>query len=160
MRSADGPAWWSAASGSTLPSTWHCYTVSVAGRVVFFVNSAGYEAAWQATSLGITAAAFGDEVIFVFAFEALRTLANGTFGKPLSDRERAESTRGEGIGAPIPARMLADARAMGARALACDTTVKLCGLTANELEKSGALDEVLGLPQIRRLTEGARTITV
>ncbi|MFO0597729.1 MAG: DsrE family protein [Myxococcaceae bacterium] len=130
----------------------------MSGRVVFFVNNAGYEAAWQTASMGITAAAFGDEVVFVFAFEALRSLANGTFGKPLSDRERSELTRGEGIGAPVPSRMLADARAMGARALACDTTVKLCGLVASELEKSGVLDEVMGLPQIWRLTEGARVL--
>lgn len=131
----------------------------MSGRVVVFVNNAGYEAAWQSTSLGITAAAFGDEVVFVFGFEALRSLANGTFGKPLSDRERVEATRGEGIGAPLPARMLSEARTLGARALACDTTVKLCGLAAGDLEKSGVLDEVLGLPQIWRLTEGARTLS-
>lgn len=128
-------------------------------RVVFFVNSAGYEAAWQAASLGITAAAFGDEVHFVFAFEALRSLANGTFGKALTDRERAESTRGEGIGAPIPARMLHDARGLGARAIACDTTVKLCGMSSTELERAGVLDEVVGLPQIWKLTQGARVLT-
>ena len=131
----------------------------MSGRVVFFVNSAGYEAAWQVASTGITAAAFGDEVLFVFAFEALRSLANGTFGKPLTDRERAEATRGDGIGAPVPSRMLQDARGLGARVLACDTTVRLCGLTAGELEKGGVLDEVLGLPQIWRLTEGARVLT-
>lgn len=128
-------------------------------RVVFFVNSAGYEAAWSSMSLGITAAAFGDEVVFVFAFEALKSLAHGTFGKPLTDRERAEFTRGEGIGAPLPSRMLIDARAMGARAIACDTTVKLCGLVGADLEREGLLDEVLGLPQIWRLTDGARTLT-
>ncbi|MGV3622547.1 MAG: hypothetical protein ACO1OB_17140 [Archangium sp.] len=131
----------------------------MSGRVVFFVNSAGYEAAWQTASMGITAAAMGDEVIFVFAFEALRSLSNGTFGKPLSDRERAEATRGDGIGAPLPSRMLHDARGLGARAVACDTTVKLCGLAANALTSDGVLDEVLGLPQIWRLTEGARVLT-
>lgn len=131
----------------------------MSGRVVFFVNSAGYEAAWQTASMGITAAAMGDEVLFVFAFEALRALANGTFGKPLSDRERAEATRGDGIGAPLPSRMLHDARGLGARAVACDTTVKLCGLSAQALREGGVLDDVLGLPQIWRLTEGARVLT-
>jgi peroxiredoxin family protein len=48
---------------------------------------------------------------------------------------------------------------MGARALACDTTVKLCGFSAADLEKGGVLDEVLGLPQIWRLTEGARVLS-
>lgn len=131
----------------------------MSGRVVFFVNSAGYEAAWQTASMGITAAAMGDEVVFVFAFEALRSLANGTFGKPLSDRERAEATRGDGIGAPLSSRMVHDARGMGARAVACDTTVKLCGLSAQQLTTDGVLDEVLGLPQIWRLTDGARVLT-
>lgn len=131
----------------------------MSGRVVFFVNSAGYEAAWQTASMGITAAAMGDEVVFIFAFEALRSLANGTFGKPLSERERAESTRGAGIGAPTPSAMIHDARGLGARALACDTTVKLCGLSGQALTAGGILDEVLGLPQIWRLTEGARVVT-
>jgi peroxiredoxin family protein len=132
---------------------------NVSRRVVFFVSNAGYEAGWQTASTGITAAAMGDEVIFVFSFEALRALAKGTFGKPLSDRERAEATRGEGLGAPLPGRMIQDARAMGARAIACDTTVKLCGLSAAELKELGVIDEVLGLPQIWRLTEDARVLT-
>lgn len=131
----------------------------MSGRVVFFVNSAGYEAAWQTASMGITAAAMGDEVVFVFAFEALRALANGTFGKPLSDRERSEATRGQGIGAPTPASMLLDARGLGARAMACDTTVRLCGLSAQTLTGGGVLDQVVGLPQIWRLTENARVLT-
>ncbi len=131
----------------------------VSRRVVFFVSNAGYEAAWQTASTAITAAAMGDEVIFIFSFEALRALAKGTFGKPLTDRERAEATRGEGLGAPLPGRMIQDARGMGARAMACDTTVKLCGLSATELKDLGVLDEVLGLPQLWRLTEDARVLT-
>ena len=131
----------------------------MSGRVVFFVNGAGYESAWQAASTGITAAAMGDEVVFVVAFEALRALARGTFGAPLTDRERAEATRGEGLGAPLPNKMLQDARLLGARLMACDTTVKLCGLLASELEEQGILDEVVGLPQIWKLTQDARVIS-
>jgi predicted peroxiredoxin len=130
----------------------------VSSRAVFFVSSAGYEPAWQSVSMGLTAIAMGDEVTFVFAFDALRTLVTGRFGKPLTERERAESTRGDGLGAPGPAKMLEDARALGARLVACDTTVKLCGLTPSELEKTKKLDEVLGLPQIWRLTEGAKIL--
>jgi hypothetical protein len=37
--------------------------------------------------------------------------------------------------------------------------VKLCGLSATDLKESGVLDEVLGLPQIWRLTEDARVLT-
>ena len=83
-------------------------------------------------------------------------MARGTFGKPLTERERAASTRGEGLGAPTPAKMLEEARGLGARALACDTTVKLCGLDPRNLEQTKAVDEVLGLPQIWRLTEDAK----
>ena len=128
-------------------------------RVVFFVNASGFETAWQTTSLGLTAAAMGDDVVFVFGFEALRAIAKGTFGKPLNDRETKELTRGEGLGAPAPVRMLDDARALGARALACDTTVKLCGLVGTDLTSEGKLDEVMGLPQIWRLTDGARVLS-
>lgn len=130
----------------------------MSGRVVFFVSKGGYEVAWQAVSMGITATAMGDDVTFVFAFDALRALAKGTFGKPLTDRERTELARGDGLGAPLPSRMLADARAMGARLVACDTTVKLCGLVPGELEAKKILDEVLGLPQIWKLTDGARIL--
>lgn len=129
------------------------------GRAVFFVSHAGYEAAWQSMSLGLTAAAMGDDVVFVFAFEALKSLSRGTFGKALNDRETKEVTRAEGLGAPVPARMLEDARSLGARAIACETTVKLCGLVASELTQRAVLDDVMGLPQIWRLTEGARVLS-
>lgn len=128
-------------------------------RAVFFLSASGYEVAWHCTSLGLTAAAMGDDVTFVFGFDALRALARDTFGKPLTERERAAATRGEGLGAPTPATMLREARGLGARVVACDTTVKLCGLTSKELEQSHRVDEVLGLPQIWRLTEdGAKVL--
>lgn len=129
----------------------------MAGRVVFFVQSSGFEPAWQATSLGLTAVAMGDEVTFVFAYDALRALARDVFGKPLNERESAESARADGLGAPTPARMLSEARQMGARVLACDTTMKLCGLTKADL--GARLDEVEGLASIWRLTDGARVLT-
>jgi peroxiredoxin family protein len=109
-------------------------------------------------SMGLTAAAMGDEVIFVFAFDALRALVGGHYGAAVTERERSEFTRAEGIGAPQPARMLADARSLGARAIACDTTVKLCGFSPTELEAAGVLDEVMGLPQIWKLTRGAAVL--
>jgi peroxiredoxin family protein len=130
----------------------------VAGRVVFFISEAGYEPAFQAGSLGVTAAAMGDEVYFIFGFNALRQLARGAFGEPLNERESAELTRAEGLGVATPVRMLTQARSMGARLLACDTTVKVCGLTASQLT-GPILDEVTGLASLWRLTQGARTLT-
>lgn len=130
----------------------------MAGRVFFFLQHATYEPAFQAATMGITAAAMGDEVYFVFAFEALRQLVRGGFGLAHSERERAESARAEGLGVPPPLRMLEEARALGARLIACDTTVRICGFTPQELQ--GTLDEVMGLASMWRLTEGARVLTL
>ncbi|MFN0063002.1 MAG: hypothetical protein ACKVPX_10875 [Myxococcaceae bacterium] len=130
----------------------------MAARAMLFISSAGYPPAYQAASIGVTAAAMGEEVYFVFAFDALRQLARGAFGQPQNERESSEATRAEGMGAATPAKMLAEARALGARALACDTTVKICGLSAPALV-GGALDEVLGLPSLWRLSQGARTLS-
>lgn len=130
----------------------------MAGRVLFFLQTASYEPAFQAASLGITAAAMGDEVYVVFAFDALRQFIRGSFGRALSEKESAEATRAEGLGVPTPLRMLEEARALGARMIACDTTVKICGFTPQEVEGPGKLDEVMGLPSIWRLSDGARTL--
>lgn len=127
------------------------------GRVVFFVSQPSFEAAWQAASLGITATAMGDDVFFVFAFDALRALIRDAFGKPHTEREAAESARAEGLGVPTPARMLSEARAMGAKIIVCDTTLKLCGFTAHDVENK--VDEVMGLAAIWRLTQDARTLS-
>lgn len=127
------------------------------GRVLFFVQSATFEPAYQVATMGITAAAMGDEVYFVLAFDALRQFVRGSFGLPRTEREMAESTRAEGLGLPTPARLITEARGMGARVVACETTVRLCGLVPEEL--AGTLDEVMGLPSIWRLTQGARTLT-
>ncbi|MBL9037068.1 MAG: hypothetical protein JNG84_01015 [Archangium sp.] len=131
----------------------------MSGRLMVFVERAGFEAGWQATSIGLTAAAMGDRVVFVLAFDALRAVVNGTFGKPLTERESSEVTRSDGLGAPKPLRMLEDARHLGARVVACDTTVKLCGLVPSELTQAGHVDEVMGLPAIWKLAEGAQLLS-
>ena len=129
----------------------------MAGRVGFFVKSASFETAWMAGSLGITAAAMGDDVVFVFACDALRALARDHFGKPLTEREAVESARADGLGAPTPNRMLQEAREMGAKFVACDTMLKLCGLSP--LDLGMRLDEVMGLASLWKLTDDARVLT-
>ena len=128
------------------------------GRVVFILNSGTYEPAYQAASLGITATAMGDEVYFVFAFEALRQLARNSFGLPRTERESVESARAQGLNVPTPMRMLSEARAMGAKLIACDTTVRICGFSPEDFSEK--LDEVMGLASIWRLTDGARVIAL
>jgi peroxiredoxin family protein len=127
------------------------------GRAVFFLQSGGYQPAYQAASMGITAAALGDSVLFVFAFDALRQLVRGDFGRPQSDREVVESARAEGLGVPPPTTMLAEARGLGARCVACDTMLRISGVPADEAEQ--VLDEVLGLTTLWRLTDGARVFS-
>ncbi len=130
----------------------------MAGRVLFFLQRGGYEPAYQAASMGITAAALGDAVHFVFAFDALRQLVHGDFGRPQSDREAVESARAEGLGVPPPATLLAEARGLGARLVACDTMLRIAGIPTEEAER--VLDEVMGLPGLWRLTDGARVLSL
>ncbi|WP_163783475.1 DsrE family protein [Myxococcus vastator] len=130
----------------------------MAGRVLFFLQHATYEPAFQAATMGITAAAMGDEVYFVFAFDALRQLVGGAYGQPSSEREHEELTRAESLGVLAPPRMLAEARTLGARLIACDTTVRICGYSPEALE--GTLDEVMGMASLWRLTAGARVLTL
>jgi peroxiredoxin family protein len=130
----------------------------MAGRVFFFLQHATYEPAFQAATMGITAMAMGDEVYFVFAFDALRTLVEGRFGEPRGEREVEESERARALGVLPPVRMLAEARGLGARLVACDTTVRICGYAPEALQ--GPLDEVLGLASLWRLTAGARTLAL
>lgn len=127
------------------------------GRVVFFLQRGSYEAAYQAASLGITAAAMGDEVYFVLAFDALRQWVRGTLGHPQTEKEVLESTRAEGLGLPPPHRMLEEAKALGAKFVACDTTLKICGLATGDV--MGKLNEIIGLATIWNLTDGARVLT-
>jgi predicted peroxiredoxin len=128
----------------------------MAGRVIVFLQHGSYEAAYQATSLGITSAAMGDEVYFVLAFDALREWIRGYFGEPQTGTETIESTRAEGLGMPPPRKMLEEAIALGAKVVACDTTLKICGFSSADV--SDKINEVMGLATIWRLTEGARII--
>ena len=100
----------------------------------------------------------GDEVYFVFAFDALRQLLGGRFGAAGSEEERAESDRAAELGVPPPKQMLDEARSLGAKLIACDTTLKICGFSS--ADATGALDEVIGLASILRLTQGARVISL
>ena len=129
----------------------------MAGRVVVFLQHGTFEPAYQAMSLALTASAMGDSVIVVFAFDALRQLVRRSFGHPQSEKEVAECARAKGLGLPLPAKMLEEARTLGLRAVACETTVKLCGISAEDA--APMLDEVLGLASIWRLTQDARTLS-
>ena len=87
----------------------------------------------------------------------LRQVVSGEFGQPRTPREADEAARAEGLNVPRPLKMLEEARSLGAKLIACETTVRLCGLTSEGVEEK--LDEVMGLVSIWRLTEGARVLS-
>lgn len=125
----------------------------MAGPVVIFLQRDGYEAAWLAGSIALSAQAAGDAVTVVLSFGPLSAWAQGVLGMDGSAAQR----RGEEHNAASPMRLLEEARALGARLVACETVVKLTGLTAERARER--VDEVLGLQSIWKLTPGARVLS-
>lgn len=125
-------------------------------RVTVFLQSASFESTYQAATLALTAAAMGDTVWVVLGFAPLRALAVGRLGAPTGEQEEEEAQRAEALGMPAPADLLSEARALGARVVACDTLVRIAGL---EPGAATQLDESLGLPSIWRHARAGRTVT-
>lgn len=126
-------------------------------RVALFLQSASFEAAYQASTLALTAAAMGDEVWIILGFEPLRALGEGRFGAAADPVEQDEAARAARLNLPSPGQMLAEARSLGARCVACDTLVELAGLDAARVPQ---LDEPLGLASIWRFARVARTVSL
>ena len=125
-------------------------------RVAIFLQSASFEPAYQAATLALTAAAMGDEVWVVLGFEPLRALAAGLFGAPAGPLEPGESEHAAKLNLPPPGKMLEEARALGARCVACDTLVTLAGLEPSRVPQ---LDEPLGLASIWRFARTGQVVT-
>jgi peroxiredoxin family protein len=121
--------------------------------VVIFLQRDGYEPAWLAGSLALTAQAAGDAVTLVLSFEPLAAWSEARLGARNSPaRQRADAAN-----AADPMRLVTEARALGAKLVACETVVKLSGLTPESAR--ACLDEVLGLQSIWKLTAGARVLS-
>ena len=129
-------------------------------KTVFFISRNDFESAWQSSSSAVTAAALGEEVICIFSFAALRGHVEARFGaeKPTAAHQQS-AARAENLGAAAPQAMLTQARQLGARFLACDTTVKICGFNAETLLAEKKLDAVEGLTALWRHTSGATVLT-
>ncbi len=126
---------------------------------IFFTRN-DFESAWQSASLALTHAALGDEVLCVFSFAALRGLSQGRFGATFENAEsQTVAARAEVINAAHPQAMLQQSRKLGARFIACDTTVRLCGLDAEALVARGQLDAVEGLTTIVQASRESHTLT-
>lgn len=125
-------------------------------RTLLHLHGESFARRYQVASQAITAAAGGDEVRVVFWFDALRRLARGGFDEAEAGEDALVLRRHGALGLPPPSEMLAEARQLGARFLACETALLLAGLEPGELE--GRVDEILGLQQIHALAQGAEVV--
>jgi peroxiredoxin family protein len=121
--------------------------------LLIHLHSEGFERAYQALTLGLTARAMGQEVTLVLAFGALRALAEDRLGEPLPGPDRWSATRAENVGAAKVASLLGDARELGMQFWACETVAQITGVEREQL--AGKL-ELVGLPQITKRQQTAQ----
>ncbi|HTN54266.1 MAG TPA: hypothetical protein VML50_17785 [Anaeromyxobacter sp.] len=120
----------------------------MAAPLVIFLSHGTWADRYQATTLAVTAAAFGDPVTLALFFEPLRLWAAGRFDEgapPEAAAARVGSLR----------EMLEEARRdLGLRVVACDTAVRLAGQ-----EPDGAracLDGIETLPALWKAARAGR----
>jgi peroxiredoxin family protein len=115
--------------------------------VVIFLQGESWPHRYQAVTLAVTAAAYGEAVTVALFFDPLRRWAEGRFD------DGAPATAAAARAAPL-AETLAEARRdLGVRVVACDTAVRLAGLDPAGVRP--ALDGLESLPELwRRAGEG------
>jgi peroxiredoxin family protein len=113
--------------------------------LIIHLHSEGFERAYQALTLALTAQAMGQEVAVVLAFGALRALAEDRLGEPTPGPDLWCARRADMLGVSSAQKLLAEARALGVKLWACETVVKLSGVDEEQLE--GKV-EVTSLPLI------------
>jgi peroxiredoxin family protein len=124
----------------------------VAGPVVIFLRSPGWDARHLAVSLAITAAALGDEVHLALHGEALAAFARGAFG------EGAPETAAAARVPSLDATLVEARRDLGVRVVACDTALRLAGV--DPAAAAPPLDAVVSLPALWRLAQAGRSLVV
>lgn len=120
------------------------------GPLVIFLHGAGWEARYQATTIGVTAAALGDAVTLALFFEPLRLWAAGRFD------EGAPPEAAPARVASLTATLTEARRDLGLRIVACDTALRLAGVAPARLAETA--DGVLSLPSLWRLAQGGRAL--
>ncbi len=118
--------------------------------LLILLRSGGWEARYQATTVALTAAAFGDPVHLALFFEPLVAWVEGRFddGAP----PRAAAAR---VGSLVES-LQEGRRELGLRVVACDTAVRLAGLDPDRA--AAALDGVMGLPQLWRIARAGQAV--
>ncbi len=124
-------------------------------RLVVFLSTGGFAAAWQATSLAVSAQAMGTDVWLVLGFSALEAFLNDTFGAAV-DGEQGFVKRQLETGAATPLVMLQSLQSLGGKVVACDSTFNM---VTEDAKKAARLDEVLGLPAIWAHGQGAQVVS-
>ncbi len=129
----------------------------MAGRVMFIVQRGGYEPAYQAASMGITAAALGERWCSSSPSRPSGSSAAATSGAP---SPTARWPRGRGPrGWACRLRRSSCPRRAASGPGASPATPCSSSPASRSPEAERVLDEVLGLAALWRLTEGARLLT-
>ncbi|BDG06387.1 hypothetical protein [Anaeromyxobacter oryzae] len=122
------------------------------GPLVIFLQRGGWEERYQAVTLGVTAAAFGEPVTLALFFEPLRLWVAGRF-----DEGAPESAAAARV-ASLRETLDEARRELGLRVVACDTAIRLAGFEPEAIQ--GALDAVETLPALWRAARDGRGLTL
>ena len=124
----------------------------MARPLVILLRSADWGARYQAATLALTAAAFGDPVHLALFFEALTAWVDGRFD------EGAPPEAGAARVGSLVASLDEGRRELGIRVVACDTAVRLAGL--DPARAAAALDGIVGLPELWRLARDGQALAL
>lgn len=122
----------------------------MAGPVVIFLSSGGWAQRYQAATLALTAAAFGDPVHLALSADALSAWLGGRFD------EGAPPTAAAARVASLRVMLDEGRRDLGVRVVACETAVRLAGFSPDEAAAS--LDGIVGLPELWRIARAGRAV--
>jgi peroxiredoxin family protein len=111
-----------------------------AGRLVVLLHRGAWEDRYQAVTLAVTAAAFGERVMLALFFQPLALWAQGRFD------EGAPATATAARVAPLRETVEEARRHLDLEVVACDTAVRLAGLDPDRL--GGVVDRIVPLPEI------------
>ncbi|HEY6105665.1 MAG TPA: hypothetical protein VIV59_06765 [Anaeromyxobacteraceae bacterium] len=122
----------------------------MARPLVILLRSGDWAARYQAATLALTAAAFGDPVHLALFFEALVAWVEGRF-----DEGAPPGAAGARVGS-LRDSLEEGRRELGLAVVACDTAVRLAGL--DPARAAAALDGVIGLPELWRIARAGQAL--
>ncbi|WP_455379693.1 hypothetical protein [Petrachloros mirabilis] len=130
-------------------------------KFVLFAHNATYDKLHQVATLGLTAAAMGNDVIVILLFWTIKKLAEGKIDQIDFPPEYAGSAEEverllKQKKVPKISEMFEEAKLVGSfRLIACSAGLEYMGVDAEAVSKQ--VDDVMGLPAILSLTATAET---